>query len=314
MASTKECAQRGGQRGTSAKKRAKKLLREQGISPVNNQATATPPTAASSDPTLSNQNAAVDSFQPATELDDTYDVIPKHIISSNKIQKKVNACLEDLSTFPIVPPAKPQVVMLYAKAADAAKLISIAEIVKRCIADNGGKWFQYNKVVGKRVAGGSREKFKGVKVKNSDSMDVDVEGTGVDEGMEEEGEEQEEGEESNTFETMQTPFERALENKEKYRIIPVMTIYLSRVRIDKLRKAYGQQQDDSQKCRPKPVIKPSLSPQSDGFRSPMVREERIDHGDHGNEGEEEGGDEGWTVTEVQHANGEGAEDDGEVEP
>ena len=46
----------------------------------------------------------------------------------------------------------------------------------------------------------------------------------------------------------------------------------------------------------------------------MIRVEGINHGGHRDDGEEEGGDEGRTVAEIQHADSKGAEDHGEVEP
>ena len=46
-------------------------------------------------------------------------------------------------------------------------------------------------------------------------------------------------EDAAAFETMKTPFERSIEGKPKVRAVPHMTIYLSRVRIDSLRKELG---------------------------------------------------------------------------
>lgn len=46
----------------------------------------------------------------------------------------------------------------------------------------------------------------------------------------------------------------------------------------------------------------------------MVRHQRIQHGQHGHAGEEEGRNEGHAITKVEHSNGQGAQDDGEVEP
>lgn len=46
----------------------------------------------------------------------------------------------------------------------------------------------------------------------------------------------------------------------------------------------------------------------------MVRHQCIYHGQHSDTSEEECRDEGDSITEVQHADGEGAENDGEVEP
>lgn len=46
----------------------------------------------------------------------------------------------------------------------------------------------------------------------------------------------------------------------------------------------------------------------------MKRHQGVDHGAHGDEGEEAGGDATDGVAEVEEADGETAEDDGEVEP
>lgn len=110
--------------------------------------------------------------------------------------------------------------MLHSKAKLASKLITVVEIAKREIAAGGGKWFQYN------VVDTIMEK-----------KEKKVSGERKDDGEGEDGEGEEEEEEG--FETMKTPFERAIEGKAKLRAVPTMTTYLSRVRIEGLRKAYG---------------------------------------------------------------------------
>lgn len=76
----------------------------------------------------------------------------------------------------------------------------------------------------------------------------------------------------------------------------------------------GQQQDDGQKGGTEAVVKAGLAANADGFRAPVVRGQGVDHGEHGDAGEEEGADKGRAVAKVEHADGEGAKDDGEVEP
>ncbi|KFY48593.1 hypothetical protein V496_10252, partial [Pseudogymnoascus sp. VKM F-4515 (FW-2607)] len=56
-----------------------------------------------------------------------------------------------------------------------------------------------------------------------------------------EGEEVGEEEEEEGFEKMKSRIERAVEGTEKVRSVPLMTVYLSRVRIEALREAYGEQ-------------------------------------------------------------------------
>lgn len=176
-------------------------------------------------------------------LQDTHTVTTMSIISSSNINKKVSRILEVLSssTSTATKPGgdekggkdggKQDVVMLYAKAPVVSKLVSIAEIVKREIAKEGGKWYSYccvGEVVGKKDDGRGDRRKQGNAEENGD-VDMDVNG---DEGGESEDE---------AFEVMKTPFERALEveGKPKVRAMPVMSLYLSRVRIDGLRKVYG---------------------------------------------------------------------------
>jgi hypothetical protein len=75
-----------------------------------------------------------------------------------------------------------------------------------------------------------------------------------------------------------------------------------------------QEKDDREESRSKSIIEPGLAPQSNRFRTPMICEQCIHHRSHCDNCEEEGRDEGRPIAEVQHANCEGAEDDGEVEP
>ena len=158
-------------------------------------------------------------------LEGTHDVTSMSIISSSKIEQKVTRALQILSEYPAIPPAKPKAVMLHSKAPVASKMISIAEIIKRELVKNSGKWYQYNKlgevVEEKKDKDGGRGKEKN---------------TGEDVSMTENGSGDAENASDEEFETMKTPFERAIEGKPKIRATPVMTLYLSRVRIDSLRK------------------------------------------------------------------------------
>lgn len=126
--------------------------------------------------------------------------------------------------------ARPGVVMLYAKAAVAGKLVSVVEVVKRevegrgsaRVGDRGGVWFQYSGL-GEGVAVVPRRGGGDMGVEEME-VDEEEEGGGVDEAV---------------FEMMKTRKERLVEGTEKVRAVPVMTVYLSRVRIEKLKNAYG---------------------------------------------------------------------------
>lgn len=166
---------------------------------------------------------------PLDPLAGSYDLTTMNIISSSKIELKVKRALEILAEYPAVPPAKSKVIRLHAKAPVASKLITIVEIAKREIKKDGGKWFQYNKV---------EEIMEEQKPKSQDkgkSKDKQSGETKTDEGEDKQGSE----EDAEEFETMKTPFERSIEGKPKVRAVPIMITYLSRVRIDTLKKEHG---------------------------------------------------------------------------
>ncbi|TGO65648.1 hypothetical protein BELL_0999g00020 [Botrytis elliptica] len=162
------------------------------------------------------------------DLTHTHRTTELSILSSSQIQKKASRILSILSTFSFSDPA-PHVVLLSAKAPVAGKLITIAEIAKRELAKTGAKLFQYN-VVGELTA--TIPSNTAEAEKTADEKDGDTE-------MKDGGDEEEE----EAFETMKTPFERALEaeNRPKIRAVPTFTLYLSRVRIESLKKMYGEQ-------------------------------------------------------------------------
>lgn len=156
----------------------------------------------------------------------TYDLTEMNIISSTKIEAKVTNILHTLAKFSFIAPCKPNIVYLHAKAPCASKLISILEIAKRNITEKQGKWYQYNqlgevKEEKKREAG----KTLGPGRTLGDAMEIDEESTADATDF--------------RFETMKTPFERATEGTPKIRAVPVLGIYLSRVRVESLKKQYG---------------------------------------------------------------------------
>lgn len=153
------------------------------------------------------------------------------------MRQKVTRALDILSVYPAPANEKARVVMFRAKAQCASKMISIAEIAKREVGKEGGKWFQYSAVgpvMVERKGEGKAAAVRRGKEGGSERRDG-LARRGGEDGAEDEGSE----DESTAFETMKTPFERANEGKAKMRAVPVMTIYLSRVRVDGLRKAYG---------------------------------------------------------------------------
>jgi len=156
-------------------------------------------------------------------LEATHTITSINIISSSHIQQKVTRILEILATFSFVPGSKPNIVLLTSKASVASKMISITEIAKREIAQKGGKWFQYNVIEASMVEqpvlpGNGKGGFWDPK-KDVDAMEIE--------------------EDESAFEPMKTPFERAIEGRPKVRATPSMSIYLSRIRVESLKKTYG---------------------------------------------------------------------------
>jgi hypothetical protein len=76
----------------------------------------------------------------------------------------------------------------------------------------------------------------------------------------------------------------------------------------------SRQQGDSKHRWSKAVIKPALSTLPYTLRSPMKGKKRINHGGHGDDGEQAGRDAANAVAEIQKTDGEAAENDGEVKP
>ncbi|KAI0386689.1 hypothetical protein F5Y04DRAFT_70090 [Hypomontagnella monticulosa] len=144
------------------------------------------------------------------------------VISSSKIQKKVTAVLQHLTS---PAPNKTNVVILRARAPDTGKLVSIAEIAKRELEKrtNGDHtWFQY-------IALGEE-----IKEKPRDEGNTIIEETKLGGGSDD-------GRDADDFEIMKTPFERAIEGQPRLKGIPIMSLFLSRVSIEELKKRFGEQ-------------------------------------------------------------------------
>lgn len=137
-----------------------------------------------------------------------------------------------LAEWPAKGGEKEKVVILSAKGEVGGKLISVVEIVKRELAGQGAKWFQYTIVEGKK------EERKKKKMRKQDDSGEEKRQENGKESVGDAEEEEDDGEEE-AFEVMKTPFERAIEGQPKIREVPAMVIYLSRVRLDGLRKKYG---------------------------------------------------------------------------
>ncbi|POS87667.1 hypothetical protein EPUL_001807 [Erysiphe pulchra] len=169
---------------------------------------------------IEKKNPSIDkasSLMPLS-LSETYDIKSLNINSASKIHAKVTQVLNILSNYPAATGTKDNLVLLAAKPNACCKMISIAEIVKREIKEKQGKWFQYNVIEQELVK--KREKNQ---IKEKDEIKLPIQ----------------DDEDTENFELMKTPFERAINGVPKVRLEPLMKIYLSRVRIEDLKKVHG---------------------------------------------------------------------------
>ncbi|KAI8949098.1 hypothetical protein F4801DRAFT_423919 [Xylaria longipes] len=187
-------------------------------------------------------------------IDARYEVQLQSVISSSKIQQRVTAMLRHLTPPTQSPSSEPapdattttssskiRVSILRAKATEAGKLVSIAEIAKReiekelSVGDDGvseagqerktGRWFQY-------IALGEE-----LIQKPRDEGNTIIEETVLGDP----GADKEDHDGDDEFEVMKTPFERAIEGRPLVRGVPVMSLFLSRSPIEELKKRYGEQ-------------------------------------------------------------------------
>lgn len=171
---------------------------------------------------------------------ESYNVVTMQIISSSKMSSKIAMSLDTLVLGKINladKECKPGLVILYAKAPVAGKLVSTVEVVKREIGSKGEKWYQYNSLSETMVVIPRKSPKSSASAANSgkdkDSMDLGgAPGSEEDEAY---------------FETMKTRQERVLEGTDRMRAVPVLTVYLSRVPIEKLRQKYGEQTNATKK-------------------------------------------------------------------
>jgi hypothetical protein len=76
----------------------------------------------------------------------------------------------------------------------------------------------------------------------------------------------------------------------------------------------SREERDCQDGRTQPIVESTLSAHPNAPRAPMECEQGVDHRHHSDKSKESGADLSNLIAEVEKANGEAAEDDGEVEP
>ena len=227
------------------------------------------PSAFSEGPATLNQENAT-SQMPApilppelSHLQTKYDFTTMSIISSSKIEQKVRNLLMRLENFSFADVnAKPGVIVLHAKANVVAKMISIIEIAKKNITDEGGKWWQYSRLHGQiaelkekpetaESAGKTLVEWDQNRASLiNNGVEASLTGNGFPAGQPTVGIINESAgdqvEEEVVFETMKEKKKHgdpskaeALQARKKIRAVPVMTIYMSRVPIGEFKERYG---------------------------------------------------------------------------
>ncbi|KAI0601507.1 hypothetical protein F4775DRAFT_540133 [Biscogniauxia sp. FL1348] len=205
-------------------------------------------------------------------IESKYDIQLQSVISSSKIHQRVTTLLRHLSPstspddpvpIPIAAAAdgkpKTRLSILRARAPDAGKLISIAEIAKRELEKSGapggegcrGRWYQYmalgeekrerprdegRTVIEETVLGGPNARDPN----NSNNSTLAEDGGNGDEN-----------EDEDDFEVMKTPLERAIEGQPLIRAVPVLNLFLSRVSVEELKRRYGEQTNAPPTSNPK---------------------------------------------------------------
>ena len=144
-----------------------------------------------------------------SELAPKYDVLAASVISSTQIRKRVtyiaNHLLGDSSL--------PRVALLYARPADACKLITVVEQCKRVLSEEGKAWYQHNQLFDLPEA-----------PKKRDIVEETV--------LEKEAED---GSDSDEFEVMHSRFEDAVLPPPTTRTIKAMRVFLSITPVAELR-------------------------------------------------------------------------------
>ncbi|KAI7923692.1 hypothetical protein M0657_005008 [Pyricularia oryzae] len=168
-----------------------------------------------------------------TELRPRYDIATFSVISSTSMSKRIEQILTHLGRFhPSDMAVLPGAALLHARSRDAAKMVSLTELICRRIHEEGQKWFQYNRLYEVDVEASEETTvieetvLRGV----SDDLDEDV------------------FEIAATERAVAAPnvFERAVMGRPKTEHALYMSVFLSRVPIPELRaKSFITEQTNS---------------------------------------------------------------------
>ncbi|KAK2004155.1 hypothetical protein LX36DRAFT_706467 [Colletotrichum falcatum] len=149
-----------------------------------------------------------------------YDVLPAFTISSTKIQKRVSWLLQHLRKDDGDP--RKRAVLLYARPGDVVKMITIAELVKRIVAeDQAGRWYQYNQMY---------ELPPKAEVVEETMLGATAGGSGGGDDNDDDDDD-----DNDSFEVMESRFERAVLPPPVSRAAKSLSVFLSLAPIPELR-------------------------------------------------------------------------------
>ncbi|TLD06749.1 uncharacterized protein PgNI_08239 [Pyricularia grisea] len=167
------------------------------------------------------------------ELRPRYDIATFSVISSTSMSKRIDQILTHLGRFhPSDMAILPGAALLHARSRDAAKMVSLTELVRRRIHEEGQKWFQYNRLYEVDVEASEETTVIEETVLHGVSDDLDEDGFEV----------------AATERAAVAPnvFERAVMGRPKTEHALYMSVFLSRVPIPELRaKSFITEQTNS---------------------------------------------------------------------
>ena len=163
------------------------------------------------------------------DLVQKYSFARMSIKSNSKINTKVKNLLAHMSRFSFTDTdPKPGIIVIDARASDAAKMLSVIEIAKREIeaGERSGKWFQYSRVSSELTKIPRQLKNASNQMDDDDARDQD----GV--------------RSKDKGDTLASKDPATGGPHIKLRAIPVLTIYMTRISIPELKQEYGEQTND----------------------------------------------------------------------
>lgn len=204
-----------------------------------------------------NRSETATALTSATGILSSHEIVSFPVVSSSEIKRNVTRILSYLSKFSFVDlNAKPVMVEVNANGAAVSKAISIVEITKSELAKQGAKWYQYSTVTPHTVQlprqckqvnppkGRTVAEWEQAKGSRSTGVGRSA-GQMVPEGEEGDGDKEvdmhddDDGDED-AFEPMPMSMGAKPDpEKQKIRVIPRLTIMLSRVRCERWKTLYG---------------------------------------------------------------------------